>query len=366
MAYVQEILDALDRVAPSRLAFSWDKIGLQVGSRDTLVERAVVSLDRSRGAILYAVEENAQLLLTHHPLIFDPLPSVTADTYEGRAIQTLMFYGISHVSAHTNWDAATGGINDTLASLLGLTDVRSFGSSAGADELKLVVFAPTDSADSIVDACAQAGAGAIGNYRRCAFLGQGQGTYEAGPDANPAIGNAGERSTVEEARIEMVCHSSLVNPVVRALRSAHPYEEPAFDLIPLKTGYGQAMGRIGALAEPLSLQEFAARVDSTLGTRSQAWGRPEKHIQNVAVVGGAADGEWQKAKSAGADVLVTGEVKQHVALEAADSGFAILASGHYATEHPGCSSLRDRMAEEVPDVEWSLFEPEPGYHGRPL
>jgi dinuclear metal center YbgI/SA1388 family protein len=356
MAFVEDILEALERVAPARYAFDWDK----------MVERAVVSLDRSMGAIHFAMEQDAQFLLTHHPLIFSPLSSVTTDTYEGRAIQRLLYYGIAHAAAHTNWDAAGGGINDALVELLQLRNVKPFGMSSGADSFRLTVYVPSEALNAVLDACAAAGAGVIGNYRRCAFYSTGAGTFEASSEANPHLGNPGERTTVEEERLEMFCPSQLTSGVVKAMKAAHPYEEPAFDLIPLSKGQGQQLGRIGELAEAVSLSDFSASVDAALGTRSMTWGWADKPITRVAVEGGAADSDWQAAKAAGASVLVTGEVKQHIALEAAESNFAIIAAGHYATEHPGCESLRLRMAQEVPDVEWFLFEPQPGMSGRPL
>lgn len=366
MAFVQDVLDSLERVAPARFAFSWDKIGLQVGDRDIPVERAVVSLDRSMGAIHYAIEQNAQVLLTHHPLIFDPLATVTTDSYEGRAIHRLIFYGMSHIAAHTNWDAADGGINDTLASLLGLQEVRKFGNSAGADSYKLLVFVPEEHLQSMIDACSWAGAGVIGEYSRCVFYSAGQGTYEASENANPTIGKPGARTTADEVRIEMLCPAHAAKAVVNALIAAHPYDEPAYDLLAMPKGVAQPMGRIGQVGGETNLGDFARFIDTCLATRSLVWGNPNKVVRQVAVVGGAADGEWRPAQAAGADILITGEVKQHVAVEAAESGFAIVAAGHYATEHPGCGSLRDRMQAEVPDVEWSLFTPEPGYCGRPL
>lgn len=366
MVLVSDVLDVLETIAPHRFAVSWDKVGLQVGNRETPVEKAVVSLDRSMGAIHYAMESDAQLLLTHHPLIFDPISTVTSDTYEGRAIQKLIYYGISHICAHTNWDAAPGGINDVLASIFRLQDVRTFGSSSGGQDFKIVVFAPLEASERIVDACARVGAGSIGKYTRCAFQGSGTGTFEAPEDSSPAVGNAGERSAVEEVRIEMICPSHLVALTTKAIREVHPYEEPAIDIYPLKPSKGQQGGRIGQLADAMSLRDFSTLADAELKTRSLTWGDPNKLIQTVAVVGGAADGEWRSAQAAGADILVTGEVKQHVALEASESGFGIMAAGHYATEHPGTTVLGQRMAELVPSVEWLVFEPQSGASGRPL
>lgn len=167
-------------------------------------------------------------------------------------------------------------------------------------------------------------------------------------------------------RIEMVVPEAKAGAVSRAIRGVHPYEEPAFDFHQLAADEEQPAGRIGVLQEAMSLAQLVQQIDRELDTASWAWGSPDRPIRRVAVVGGAADGEWRDARQAKADVLVTGEVKQHVGLEAAEEGFAIIAAGHYATEHPGCVTLRDRLAVELPDVEWLLYEPPAGSSGRPF
>lgn len=366
MATVQDVLAALERIAPSRYAFSFDKVGLQVGDPARRVERAVVSLDRSLAAVAFARERNAQLLLSHHPLIFSPLNTVDTRTHEGRTVLALAQAGIAFVAAHTNWDSAKGGINDTLARLFGLEEVVDFGSAAEVAGQKLVFFVPGDDADRVVDAVSAAGAGVLGAYRRCAFLGPGTGTFEPQEGASPAIGQVGRREKVDEVRVEMAVPAAKANAAVRALLKAHPYEEPAFDLFLLKGVAEQPAGRIGRLAEPRSLAEFGEWVESTLETKAWIWGDPARPLRRIAIVGGAADGEWVAAQRAGADVLLTGEVKQHVAVEASESGFALIAAGHYATEHPGCATLRDRLATAIPEIEWELFTPKAGWAGRPV
>ena len=366
MATVRSILQAMESLAPRSGAFEWDKVGLQFGDPEQIVDRAVVSLDRSLAAIDFAAANKAQLLLSHHPLIFQPLESITTSTYEGRAILKLAENKISFIAAHTNWDAAKGGINDVLAQLLDLKEVKPFGSCVQTPMLKLLTFVPAEHADAVIDACARAGAGQIGDYTRCAFMSPGNGTFEAPSDANPTVGEAGERTTVSEVRIEMVCPGDRSSTVEAALRQAHPYEEPPCDWHVLKPLQVHPMGRVGTLPEPIDLKGFSELVEHRLNTKTLAWGAPEASIRKVAVVGGSADSEWRNAQDAGADLLVTGEVKQHIALEAAESGFAILAAGHYATEQPGCKALCRAVQELVLDVDWLLFEPEPGYAGRPF
>jgi len=366
MATVQDVLSALERLAPRRHALGFDKIGLQVGSSTSKIARAVVSLDRSLAAVSHAREIGAQLLVSHHPLIFSPLATVDTRSHTGRTVIELIRADIAFVAAHTNWDAAIGGINDELAKRLGLTDVKPFGQAAEVKNLKLVFFSPADAVEPIIDAVSQAGAGVIGAYRRCAFLSDGHGTFIGDETTNPTIGEPGEKEVTNEVRVEMILPVDLERSVTKALKQAHPYEEPAFNYMLMTAVPEQPLGRIGTLPEPTTLQDLARSVDSRLDTRTWAWGVPNKKIKRVAVVGGAGDSDWIDAQRAGADALVTGEVKQHVAVEASESGMTILAAGHYATEQPGCEALRKALEDAVTDVEWNLYTPEPGMAGRPF
>ena len=231
---------------------------------------------------------------------------------------------------------------------------------------KIVFTVPEDRAEMTITACAEAGAGTIGAYRRCAFSVQGVGTVEPLPGANPAVGQVGRREDVLEARIEMSSPADNLSQVLRALREAHPYEEPAIDIYELSSNAEMPAGRIGGLNPPLALRAFSERLDHQLNVRSMTWGDPGALIARVAVTGGAADGEWKAAKAAGANVFVTGEVKQHIALEAVESGMAIIAAGHFATENPGSRVLMERMRELVPEISWLFFEPAEGAAGRPF
>lgn len=366
MVTVASVVSWIDRIAPWRSSYEGDPVGLQVGSAEASVRRALVSLDRSQIAASRAAEIGAQLWVTHHPLFFRPLARLTPDTEEGRLVLFLARREIALVSAHTNWDAARGGVNDTLAELLGLRDVRPFGPSGPADECKLVVFVPEQSTRELIDALSDAGCGEIGLYRRCAFYGVGTGTFQGLEGANPALGTVGQTEEVAEVRLEMVVPKERLDGAIRALRAAHPYEEPAFDIVPLGDRKPWPIGRVGLLEGPMRLEELARRVSGVLGTRTSVWGSRDREVQSLAVVGGSGDELWRDAQRAGAEALITGEVRQHNGLSASESGFAVLCAGHYATENPGVKRLCEMLAAEFSDVEWEFFEPTPGEGGRPI
>jgi len=358
MPIVRDVMNAIEKIAPKRYALSFDRVGLQVGEEGATVSRGVVAMDRSHGAVEFAVANGAQILVTHHPLIFEPLASVDNRTYEGRTVLKLIRGGVNFIASHTNWDAAVGGINDTLCSIFGLQEVEAIGMVADVANLSLVFYCPAEAVEKVVDAVSEQGAGTVGAYRRCAFTSSGEGTY-----LRPREDGATRAS---EVRVEMVLPEAKAAAVVRALKRTHPYEEPAYDLLAQSPTKEQPLGRIGVLPEPITLEELGQRADALLATRSWVWGDPAKKIRRVAVVGGAADNDWIAAQRAGADAFITGEVRQHIALEASESGLGMLACGHYATEHPGSAALGERLAKELPEIQWTVFAPPPGRCGRPF
>lgn len=361
MATLADLQRTLDGIAPPEMAFSWDRIGRQLGDPRLEVSRVLVTLDPSLASLLAAVERGCEAIVSHHPLIWEPLRQIQP----GSPVEAMVRADVGLIVAHTNWDCASGGVNDTLAERLELEDVRAFGRSAGAREWKLATFVPAGDEGPILDALARAGAGRIGLYERCAFIQSGRGTFRPLPGASPTIGDVGGVEEVEELRVEMVVPESRLRQVQEALLAAHPYETPAFDWIALRDPVGQPMGRIGSLPNALGLRDFIKFVSSRLDATCVAWGS-ERAVRRVAVVGGAADDEWHAAQAAGADVLVTGEVKQHNALAASEAGFALLAAGHYETEQPGMEALAQKLGMALPEVEVNLFAPPPGTSGRRL
>ncbi|MFN8139688.1 MAG: Nif3-like dinuclear metal center hexameric protein [Fimbriimonadales bacterium] len=361
---VSKVLEAIEVLAPAHLAYEDDPIGLQVGRKSDPVTKCVVSLDPSVAAMKFAESQSAQLLIAHHPLVYHPLKSLAGDSSQMQALRTAISANIAVIAAHTNWDAAEGGINDALATVLGLKDITKFGNSGIEASYKLVAFVPPSDAEMIIDALSKLGCGEIGLYRRCASVGNVQGTFEPMPGANPVIGEVGNRETVDELRIEMRVPARLRQKAEIALRDSHPYDEPAYDFYLLSNTPAQ-IGRVGKLPGSATLADFAASVESKLQTSCRAFGDGDAKIRSVAIIGGAGGSYWLSAKMAGADLLLTGEVKHHEALAASESGFCLIEAGHYATEQPGAMELGHRLAAKLPEIEFIFFEPGPGAAARP-
>lgn len=337
-----------DRYPPGDAA-SWDNVGLQVGDPAWPVERVLVTLDVTGEVIAEAAEVAHTLVLAHHPLLFRPLASLTPSTAAGRTALAAATSRVAVVAAHTNLDVARdgAGTSDPVAEALGLTDRRPLTTELrDGDRCKLVTFVPNDHVDAVLDALADAGAGTIGDYERCAFRVAGQGTFRPLPGADPHSGVVGEVALEDEIRIEVEVPRRRVGAVVAALTAAHPYEEVAYDLVPLLTGAEVGFGVVGTLDPPQPLAEVAAALRTRLPAPHLRYaGDPDRPVRTVATVGGAGDGLIGAALGAGVDVYVTGDLRHHVTLDALEQGLALVDAGHHATEVAALPRWIERLVE---------------------
>lgn len=349
-----DVVGVLEELYDPRAAESWDAVGLVCGDPAAPVRRVFFAVDPVASVAEEAVAWGADLVVTHHPLYLRGTSSVAATTAKGRLVHRLITSGIGLHVAHTNADRAAPGVSDALGAALGLTGLRPLVPDAPDPRDKVVVFVPREDTDALVDALAAAGAGAIGDYSRCAYRMDGTGTFRPEPGATPAIGQVGRVETVPETRVEMVLPRSRRTAVVAALRAAHPYEEPAFDLIELAQVPGErGLGRVGRLPRPESLRRFAERVAAALPATPagvRVGGDLDRQVTTVAVCGGAGDGLFDAVRRAGADVYVTADLRHHPASEAlAEEDIALVDAGHWATEWPwlpeAARRLTDRLAE---------------------
>lgn len=341
MSTIAAVIDALGGRIPWSRAAGWDPVGLQVGDRAEAVGRVGVCHDVTASVLAAADHAGVGLLVSYHPLLFEPTRRfVAGPSAPGLAFEAAR-RGIAIAVVHTAFDVAPGGTADALAMVLGLVDPEPFGPLWGSASTKVVTFVPGAAVDTVARAMSDAGAGHIGGYTGCSFRSVGLGTFFAGDGTNPTVGESGATTTADEVRLEMVAPQAGVDRVVAALVAAHPYEEPAYDVIE-RRGEAGFVGRIGAWQG--STGDLADVVADRVGGVVRVAGGRDHPVRRVAVVPGSGASLFGVAIAGGADAIVTGDVKHHDARAAAARGLAVVDPGHAATERPGVASLYAAVA----------------------
>lgn len=330
-----DIINFLNRLAPPSLAEDFDNVGLLVGSENMEVNRVMFCLDVTLDVVEEAVNGKADLIISHHPFIFKALKRVNTDKRKGIILQKLLKNEIGVFAMHTNLDIADGGLNDYLAILLGLNNIRNLNPCRAEELYKLVVYVPEEAAESVREAICSGGAGWLGNYSDCSFSSKGMGTFRPLKGTKPYIGNEGELERVSEYRLETVVGQDKLEKTVKLMMEAHPYEEVAYDIFPLKQkGREYGLGRVGELENEMDLMEFTGVVKKQLAAEGvRLIGDFDRKVKKVAVFSGSFDDNWSSVAASGADVLVTGDVRYHSAQEAEELGLCVIDAGHFATEH---------------------------------
>lgn len=353
MTTVADLNAWLEGFAPSRLAESWDNVGLLFGDPAAEVSKVMTCLTVTPRSADEAIAEKAGAIVSHHPVLFKPTKSLRADRPETSFLWRLARAGVAILSPHTAFDNTEGGINDGLARRIGLVKVGPLRSAPPSTRHKVVVFAPGSDREAVIVAAFASGAGQIGAYHECSFGSPGFGTFFGMEGANPTIGEVGRREVVREWRLELVCPGDRLDAVLAAIRSSHSYEEPAIDVYPMTSeiSSGPGSGRIGRLEQAEPLGAFASRVARLLkAPATQFVGDPDRSISRVAICCGAGDDFLPDAVRLHADVLLTGEARFHRALEADALGLGLVVAGHHATERPGVEDLAGRIAQVFPDL----------------
>jgi dinuclear metal center YbgI/SA1388 family protein len=329
---LKEFLQQVDVTAPFSVQESYDNSGVQLGSPDLELRRGLVCLDVTPEVITEAIENDCNLVIAHHPLIFQGVKQITGRTDVEQVIIRAIKHDIAIVALHTNLDNVAQGVNHKLATVLGLSDLKILEPRKGLLK-KLVTFCPTAQADQVRAAIFQAGAGHIGDYDCCSYNIEGKGSFRAGKDAKPFVGQLNELHFEPEVRIETIFPAFIERQLLAAMFESHPYEEVAYDIYPLDNAFDKVgSGMTGSLEQPLSEKDFLQLVKEKLNIpvvrHSPFTG---KEISKVAVCGGSGSFLLHKAVAAGVQAFVTGDVKYHQFFDPFPNALLVDA-GHFETE----------------------------------
>jgi dinuclear metal center YbgI/SA1388 family protein len=356
MPSLRDVVDVLDALYDPTRAEDWDAVGTVVGDPEQDVEKILFAVDPVQAVVDEAIAWGADLVVTHHPLWLKGVTSMSAATPKGRVAHTLNRHGIALHTCHTNADSPALGVSESMALALGLSDVRPLDPDPAPPIDAWVVYVPVDDADAVVAAMHEAGAGAIGDYEQVFFRSEGIGSFRPVGAANPTIGTVGEIERVDEIRVELVAPPRLRETVRTAMVAAHPYEQVAHQILEIQCGPDdRGSGRVGVLAAPTTLGDFAHAVTAALPAHHSAnrvAGDLTQPVRTVALCGGSGDFLLGAATAVGADVYVTSDLRHHPVSEHLEAGgCAVIDVPHWSAEWTWLPVAAAAVTERLSDLQ---------------
>ncbi len=339
-----ELTKYLESWMPSEIAWEKDNVGLQVGNLQNEIINILICLDVNPKVIEEAIQQKCNLIISHHPILFNPIKKIdTSKDTASKIIQQLIKNDISLISYHTNFDFTKEGVSFQLAKIIGLQNIK-FLSHLIDNQYKLVVFVPSDSVDKVSKAIFNYGGGIIGEYSNCSFQIQGNGTFKGSEKSNPTIGKKEKLEKISEIRLEVLVNQWDINSVISNMLKVHPYEEPAFDIYPLRNqnvNYGE--GAIGDLPNELSTKDFLELVSNKLKVKFLRYTSGKNNgIKRVAVCGGAGSALLNEAINNNADAFITADIKYHT-FQDSQNKILLIDAGHYETEIVSLKELKIKI-----------------------
>lgn len=346
---IRAILDALEQLAPLSLQEEYDNSGLLVGDAQQPCTGVMVALDATEAVIAEAAAKNCNLLVVHHPIIFGGLKKLTGGNQVEKTVLAAIRSNVAIYAIHTNLDNVFEGVNAALARKLKLANCKILQPKTGLLK-KLSTYVPLAHTEAVQSALFAAGAGHIGAYDECSFSVEGKGSFRGAEGTQPFVGTPGQRHIENENKLEVIFPNWLEGKVLAALRAAHPYEEVAYEIIPTENVHQLiGAGMIGELDQPMKAQDFLQLLKNQFNLSAiRHSSAPETPICKVALCGGAGSFLIHAAQAAGADALVTSDIKYHEFFEA-NPGFLLCDIGHWESEQFTIDLLADQLARKFPN-----------------
>lgn len=353
---IREIIQELERWAPPAYQESYDNARLLTGNQKEELTGVLISLDCTEDVVKEAVQQNCNLIVAHHPIVFSGLKSLTGKNYVERTIIGAIKNDIAIYAIHTNLDNVINGVNKKIADRIGLTHQKVLAPKESTLS-KLVTFVPAEKSQTVLDKLHKAGAGHVGNYNHCSFSSEGTGTFMPNEIANPTIGEAEKKESIQEERLELIFPTIIENKLIAALKSSHPYEEVAHYITRLSNSNQQVgAGMVGDLQEEINTLDFMSSIKEKFNLSIIRHTKIHKEIiKKIAVCGGAGSFLLSKAKAAHADVFITADYKYHEFFDAEDN-ILILDIGHYESEVFTKELIYDRLTEKFANIALNLSQ----------
>lgn len=344
-----EYIAILEKIAPKKLAMEGDPIGLQVGDLSRKVRKVMFTLDVLEEVVDEAIEKNIDLIIAHHPFLYRPTQQIDTTTQQGKMIKKLIKHDITVFAAHTNLDVAQGGVNDILADLLRLQDTTIIEETYTEPYCKMAVYVPENELEPVRLALVNNGAGKIGTeYTECTFQVNGMGSFKPSVNANPTIGKKETLTKVPEVKIEAVFPEHLTETILKAVKIAHPYEEPAIDVYKVENlTYKEGIGRVGTLPKKVGMVSFIDKLKTAYAIENVRFiGDLKSTVKKVAIIGGDGNKFIHQVKATGADVYITGDIYYHTAHDLLAINLPTIDPGHNI-EKVMKGYLKEKMEEQA-------------------
>jgi dinuclear metal center YbgI/SA1388 family protein len=351
---IKDIAEKIEKIATLKLAQDWDNVGLLIGNPRRNVKTILLTIDVTGEVLAEAKRLRTDLIISYHPVIWDGLRKITTDS-QSSIVYDLIQADIAVFSIHTALDAVVGGVNDGLADIIGIVDGQPIGDyvdNPAGDNYKLVVFVPIESAAKVSNAVFAAGGGMIGNYSNCGFSAEGTGSFLPLEGAKPAIGKKGRIEAVNEIRFETIVPAEKLDDCITALKKAHPYEEPAFDVFKLYNSQNKfGLGRIGKLQKPIQLNKIIERIKKYTGAKAFGIiGNQKRLIKTAAVCAGSCGKIISSVIAAKPDLYLTGELKHHYALAAQQAGMTCICLSHTVSERFILKKFAKQLQKQIGQI----------------
>ena len=353
---IQHITDFLENRFPLSLQESYDNCGLTYGHKNTVIKGVLISLDVTEKIVEEAISKNCNLIISHHPVIFKGLKKINGANISERVIELCIKHEIALYAIHTNLDNHKEGVNKRIADKIGLVNTQVLSPKKGT-LVKLSVFVPEEAIQDLSEAMFEAGAGSIGNYTECSFQSQGKGTYKPSENAKPSKGNINQNSIEDEIKLEFLVPLDRIGGVLHAMKTNHPYEEVAHDIIPLlNEQQDMGSGMIGALEKPMPTATFLNNVKKTFEAGViKHTALIHNEIKTVAVCGGTGSFLIEQAKRKKADVFISSDIKYHEFFDANEE-LIIIDIGHYESEQFTINLIYENLKEKFSNFALHLTE----------
>ena len=346
---IKNITDFLETIAPISLQEDYDNSGLLTGNVDKICTGALISLDCTEAIVQEAIKKKCNLIVAHHPIVFKGLKQINGNNYVERTIIKAIKNDIAIYAIHTNLDNVINGVNGKIAEIIGLQNVQILSPKKNILK-KLAVYVPKENEEKLSEAIFTAGAGNIGNYSECSFKTTGIGTFKPGENANPFSGNIGLRNIDKEVKLEVIFPAWLQNNIINAMKANHPYEEVAYDIYNLDNDYQKTgSGIIGELAHAMEETALLTHLATVFNLKIiKHTALKDLPCKKIAICGGAGSFLINIAKTAGADVYITSDLKYHEFFEA-DGQMLLADIGHFESEQFTIDLLLDLLSNKFPN-----------------